>query len=153
MTLTETLTLTSSTMTMTLTRPNMTMTMTKPLTRPPSGRGGQSCSAKSLGSDAEQQLEPFQVERANISQISQIPYIGNKTTQNLLSNLIHRNFGTWSYEGGHIVRGLWDILGAMPSQELEECKYDAFLALKWILPLESDTANGKTLCLIKMCIC
>jgi len=37
------------------------------------------------------------------------------------SNWNHfRNFGTWSYEGGHIVRGLWDILGAMPSQELEE---------------------------------
>ena len=117
------------TMTKTLTRPTMTMTMTKTLTRPPSGRGGQSCSAKSLGSDAEQQLEPFQVERAHMSQISQIPYVGHKTTRNLLSNLIHRNFGTWSYEGGHIVRGLWDILGAMPSQELEECKYDAFLAL------------------------
>ena len=35
-----------------------------------------------------------------------------------------RNFGSWSYEGGHIVRGLWDLLTVLPSQELEECKYE-----------------------------
>ena len=36
--------------------------------------------------------------------------------------IIIRNFGSWSYEGGHIVRGLWDLLTVFPSQELEECK-------------------------------
>jgi len=36
------------------------------------------------------------------------------------SNWNHfRNFGSWSYEGGHIVRGLWDLLTVLPSQELE----------------------------------
>ena len=39
--------------------------------------------------------------------------------------IIIRNFGSWSYEGGHIVRGLWDLLTVFPSQELEECKHES----------------------------
>ena len=28
--------------------------------------------------------------------------------------LVLRNFGSWSYEGGAITRGLWEILAAFP---------------------------------------
>ena len=45
--------------------------------------------------------------------------------------IIIRNFGSWSYEGGHIVRGLWDLLTVFPSQELEECK-DESISLREI---------------------
>ena len=45
-----------------------------------------------------------------------------------------RNFGSWSYEGGHIVRGLWDLLTVLPSQELEECKYEPMSNMMSIIP-------------------
>lgn len=31
----------------------------------------------------------------------------------------HVNFGTWSYEGGNIVRGLWEIQNTFPDMDIE----------------------------------
>lgn len=31
----------------------------------------------------------------------------------------HINFGTWSYEGGNIVRGLWEIQDVFPDMDIE----------------------------------
>jgi hypothetical protein len=33
--------------------------------------------------------------------------------------IFFRNFGTWSYEGGTITRGLWELQGQLPELDLE----------------------------------
>ena len=53
-----------------------------------------------------------------------------------------RNFGSWSYEGGHIVRGLWDLLTVFPSKELEECKYEPISNVKSSKPAKQPKYFG-----------